>query len=369
MLQFTSPEKRQQRKALLTPAVNTDEEADEASSDMPPGLAVAPRPIQGDLRERMMLDPEVRQRVRIIKISAVVITSVLVIVVLGSVFHWWAGIGDALSGMVKKYSAGRVVAVDDSSVLEVKPEKTSGSVEKDPGPVTPTPPSTLPPPPPFKVEQPEQDDAGILKVVTAFLQAPTVDQRLDLVLSRTIVEPKAREFYKRHPDGPVPYESVESLGRDSAINTAYVFAVIMKDGEHRRLMVRKSIKKGYLVDWSSFVIYSEMEWGDFLSSRPQTPVLFRIMAGVSDVYRNDFLDPKKFLCLKISNPLNVQTPPLYAYAQRSSSLGHTLEFIMQRASGTSIPLMLKLKFPETAGASDQVWVDEFVGEGWVARIW
>ncbi len=87
MLQFTTQDKRQRRKALLTTAVDTGASAIPEAE--PAGLAVAPRVIQGDLRERMMLDPEVKQRVKIIKISVAVIILVLAVVVLGSVFHWW----------------------------------------------------------------------------------------------------------------------------------------------------------------------------------------------------------------------------------------------------------------------------------------
>lgn len=391
LLQLTGQQKSKRRKALLTPSVEAEGvpepvaaapgPASAAAADPtepPPGLAVAPRPIQGDLRDRMLADPEVRQRVKVIKISAVILGVVLLVVVLGSVFHWWGALGDAASRMNQ-----RRTSTDDSALATVPPVSptqkpalrepsldplpeaplTPAKVDPTPAPAAPTIPA------PFKVDKPSTEPDAILTTVKTFLEAPNADQRLKYVLSQKLVEPKFREYYKHHSDGPIPYETVESLGAGSGVGNALEFAVVMPDGERRRLVVRQSVKQGYLVDWPSFVIYSEMEWTDFVRERPQKPVLFRIMAQLTDVYEGEFADPSKFVCLKIVNPQDMRMPPLYAYAWRNTSLGHSIEFVMGKAAGGAVPLMLKLKFPEGGGLPNQVLIDEFVGEGWVARIW
>lgn len=380
LLQFTTTEKRQRRKALLMPSVDQDGGAGEASESLPPGLAVAPQPIQGDLRERMLADPEVRQRVKVIKISVAAITVILLLVILGSVFHWWSGIAGAVSGVVKQYNASRLASADDSGVdlkdpkalpRPVLPTETPSlrpPTEDIPKPATK--PITVPESPlnSFKQDDTPQEDAVIMKAVMSFLDAPNMNERLNFVLNRVTAETKMREYYKNHPDRPVPYDTVESLGRDTTLTNilAYAFAVTMKDGERRRLIVGRSKGHKYLVDWPSFVIYSEMDWGQFVSTRPTKSVSMRIMAQLTDVYRGDFVDPEKYLCLKIINPLDVHADPLFAYAHRTSSLGRKLEVIMRHSVGAALPLMLKLSFPEAGGGGDQVLVDEFLREGWVS---
>src|SRR3569623_1474117 len=79
LLQFTTQEQRQRRKALLMPSADPDGGAGDESEALPPGLAIAPQPIQGDLRERMLADPEVHQRVKVIKISVATISVILLV--------------------------------------------------------------------------------------------------------------------------------------------------------------------------------------------------------------------------------------------------------------------------------------------------
>jgi hypothetical protein len=356
LLQFTTQEKRQRRKALLMPA----QVAPEQEGEEPPGLAVTPMPIKGDIRDRMMADPEVRQRVRNVKASLFILGTIIAFVVLGSVFHWWSGMEEAVGHVVQEYNASRLTAADESEAQARADRKT-----------VPSSPITFP-----KNVVPHLDENAVradaeaqLKAVNAFLDAANVNERVNCVLNRKTAEPRMRLYYQKHPDGPIPHETVEKLGADSQDNAVLNFEVIQQDGARRRLIVRKSIKKGYLVDWPSFVIYSDMDWDDFLAARPQQPKLFRVMAGLGDVYRNSFIDPAKLICLRLVNPLDPHAPPLYAYAPRTTSVGHTLEFVMRRAAGSMVPVIVRLKYPDSGGDPNQVWVDDFVSEGWMTMSW
>jgi hypothetical protein len=42
---------------------------------------------------------------------------------------------------------------------------------------------------------------------------------------------------------------------------------------------------------------------------------------------------------------------------------------MRKAAGSPVPIMIKIRFPAESTSGDQVWVDEFVGEGWVSQGW
>jgi hypothetical protein len=351
MLQFTTQEKRQRRKALLMPT---------EAAETPSLEEVAPSAISGDLRERMMMDPEVRQRVKVIKISVAVIGAVLLIVVLGSVFHWWSSLASLVSDAFA-HSRGDGTAAQQSGATPRAPVVNSPPAKTENPPASGTKGAPV-------VVAPD-DEAAAIKIAVAFLKAADTNQRLGLILNVKTVEPKLRDYYLTHDPGPVPYENIESMGKDPALGGAFGFMVTLRSGERRRLVVRMSKKQAFLADWASFVIYSEMSWDDFLSARPQKPVMFRLWASAADQFGHGFADSEKLLCLKVTNPLNADSVPLYAYAPRSSSLGHSLEFVLRRAAGATVPLMLKLRFPQQDSSANQVWIDDFLGEGWVAQGW
>jgi len=382
MLQFTTQEKKQRRRALLTPTVA-------AGAGDEPHLEVVPQAIPGDMRDRMMLDPEVQQRVKVIKTSAWVIGAVLVVVVLGSVFHWWQGLANLVVGAPKPKE---VVSEEGTPAKLVRPTL--------PPPVFPKPTVAPPTPAPPVVPQmrlpdsneltsgpsaadskpvPKEeavtgtvggamdDEAQAAKVAWAFLKAPNLQERRNLILNILSVGPRLEEYYLTHDPGPVPFKEVESLGPDPVLREAYVFGVTLENGGRRRLVTRKSNKKGFLVDWGSFVLYSEMGWRDFISARPQKPLFFRVVATAAEASRGDFVDPDQAVCLKIMDPLSADSPPLYAYALRTTSPGKALEFVLRKAAGSPVPVMIKIRFPAESASGDQVWIDEFVGEGWVSQ--
>jgi len=213
------------------------------------------------------------------------------------------------------------------------------------------------------------DEAQAAKVAWAFLKAGSVQERRGYILNVMLVGPRMEEYYLTHDPGPVPFKEVEALGPDPLLREAYDFAVTLQNGERRRLVTRKSIKKVFLVDWGSFVLFSEMSWRDFISARPQKALLFRVVASPAEASRSNSVDAEQAVCLKIVDPLNADSPPLYAYALRKSGPGLSLEFVMRKAAGSPVPLMVKMRFPAQSTEGDEVWIDEFVGEGWVAQGW
>jgi hypothetical protein len=207
------------------------------------------------------------------------------------------------------------------------------------------------------------------KAAIAFLDASTVEERLTRVRDRQLVEKRMRSYYEREGDRPVVYERVEALEVDPAGPFTYSFNVILQAGARRKIMIGKSQSGEYLADWGSFVVYSEMTWDEFRVKRPQTSTLFRVLADRNELFGREFTDSQTYLCLRLLNPLDPSAPPIHGYASRNSSIGRTLSFVMQKGEQEPFPLMLKLSFPEHSESGHQVWITEFIGEGWIARNW
>jgi hypothetical protein len=66
------------------------------------------------------------------------------------------------------------------------------------------------------------------------------------------------------------------------------------------------------------------------------------------------------------DPREPDAPPIWGYATKESAVGLNLQHALQKSIGQSIPLIVTLKYPDNPATDDQVWVDEFVADGWVA---
>ena len=74
--------------------------------------------------------------------------------------------------------------------------------------------------------------------------------------------------------------------------------------------------------------------------------------------------------MKLTNPLNPASPPIYGYVGRDSALEKSLNLMLRLYTGEPYSVRLTLKHPaqaqSTTGRNDQVLIDQFVGEGWLS---
>ena len=208
-----------------------------------------------------------------------------------------------------------------------------------------------------------------MKAAIAFMNAATVEERLDRVRDRRMNEERIRSYYARQGDRPLAFERVEPLEVNAMGPFTYSFNVVLPDGARRKIMMGKAQSGDYMADWASFVIYSEMSWDEFRAKRPETPVMFRVLADREEMFGRQFNDPQGLLCIRMLNPLDPGAPPIYGYAAKSSPTARALAFVMDKNPGQPVPLMLKLSFPKDSATDYQVWITEFIGEGWIARNW
>lgn len=334
MLQFSGQDSTVKRKPLLTPSTKAEGEEEAENSFEPQVLAIDPR-------NRMRHDPEVRARASRLKWGAVILGAILLLVVMGNYLHWW-GAGQPHETASKKEEKVVYTPAVMPSQEEAPPVQTSPASIKS-----------------------EQQKA--LKAVTAFLNATTVEERLDLVRDRSRMEDLLRAYYAQKGDKPIPFKSIEPLEPESARATNFEFEVVLKDGSKRIATAGKTVAGTYLVDWGSLVLHSEMEWSEFMQARPTEPVFFRVLASEGDYFENEFDDPHTFGCLKLSDPRLSDSPPIYAYYAKGTTLGREIGFQIRSAFGREIPLILTLRFPQGSKSGNQVWVDERIAEGWVTR--
>ncbi len=361
ILQLTSRDGRKRRRALLT-VLRKEFDVENEDADALTGR-IESRPLVGDPRDRLINDPEIQGRIKRLKWGLVIFGSIIVFAV-GNYFHWWSGsanaivrIGQLLRGSTVPNSGGQSLP-DLLPTGEITVESRSSADEASRAPTPKLPAS------------PQLTDLKSAKnAVANFLAAKTIDERLGLVRDRSMNEKRMREYYALHGDGPVAYDRIET--RDVNLQGVFTcsFNVVLEDGTRREAMVGKAKSGKYLVDWASFVLYSEMDWSELRAKRPRTGVMFRFLVSSADFFSGEFSDSRGLLCLKLVNPAEPDSPTLYGYLQKSESLGRVLMGIMEKSHGQAQPLMLKIAYPENGAADNQVLITEFIGEGWIARNW
>ncbi len=330
--------------------------------------AYEPQVLDDEVHERMWFDPEVQVRLKWLRWGGGIMVGLLLLSVVADKMNWWtgasryfAGVTDKLLRTTENYqSAADANQLDRPGTIRSVPAFKAVPSTKAASATSIVPASDF---------APKTAKEFAIQTVTFFLRAPHLQERVKYVRQQELWGPRMREYYVRNGDGPVLFERVEAVDSDEKDDAHFAFSVLFPDGQRRKLVVGKSNGGEYLVDWASFVLYSEMDWDKFRSSRPANAMTFRVLAAPSDFFKNGFSDSRNLVCLKLSNPLNSAKPALYAYADRNSAVGRSLAFITQTFAGKAVPLILRLKYPSDAVNENQVIVSEFVGEGWVARSW
>lgn len=367
------PDKKapRRRRRLLSPDPEEwEKEPEKVVSEPQP---YEPQVMNDDVHERMLFDPEVQVRIKWLRWGGGILAGLLLFTIVADRMKWWTGVSQYFAGLTERVlrtaesyrSASEANKNEPYSLPKAKPvAKTSADskvasvkINSD-GLQFSSSDST-----------PKTNQEAALKTVELFLKAPSLQERVKYVRQQELWGPRMREYYVRYGDGPVRFDRVEAPDGVAQTETDFTFSVVLQDGQRRSMKVGKSNTGDFLVDWASFVIYSEMDWDKFRGRRPSELVTFRVLAMPSDYFVNGFSDSKKLVCLRLANPLNSAKPPLYAYADRNSAVGRSLAFIMQTYSGKAVPLILRLKYASQSGPENQVLIGEFVGEGWVARSW
>lgn len=136
-----------------------------------------------------------------------------------------------------------------------------------------------------------------------------------------------------------------------------------------RFAVYKSAGISLLVDWESWVGYSERSWASFLAERPREPTLFRVLSRQIPYYNGAFRDESEWKSFRFRSA--DEEHYVYAYAREGSAAARALFPPERREKDAAF--VVRIRFPDSpdgAGAEGdraiaQVVVEEVVCSGWV----
>ena len=188
-----------------------------------------------------------------------------------------------------------------------------------------------------------------------FLNAGTLDERKSFSRSLQRVEPLMDRYYETHNPGPIKYQSLANQQNSSSVKDYYIIGVTLEDLSMAYAILAIEQDR-FLIDWESFVGYSEMSLGKFQEDQPGKPTLFRLRVKPDDYYNFNFT-AEDYQCLHLSD-MN-QTTVIYGYVLKGQGPISSLQ------PGQEEFFTLRLRYPENPKTANQVIIDEVITSGWI----
>lgn len=365
MLQMAEKSTKTKRRALLMG--QNEAPASEPGKPAEAGLQLAPahppQVLPGDAFERMRMDPEVLQfRRRLITGGAIVGTAILLLIFISIRQRSNENkMREMLSLPAEKKAVPASTATQQADALP-PPVNSGNLVFRLPGSDGLKTATSLP------VRQNSHDNLAKLAagedVVRKFLEAADWRARALLVRNRLRAAPLMSIYYEKNADGPLAYDSLVEAAETSSHYTEHT---VVFEGGGRRLATVEHLAVGPRVDWESFVGAGEMAWSDFLAKKTSKPTLFRVIVSPAGHFENQFGDPSSLKCYSLRVISEPGAKVVYGYADKSSTMAHEIDYLLQESEDATVPLILRLKFPPDAPVDFQVWVHQLVQAGWVLK--
>jgi len=167
-----------------------------------------------------------------------------------------------------------------------------------------------------------------------------------------------RDWYRRKP---IVKATLQNFGAAAGIcPSGKLVSVGFEMGDFTpREMAFEQTAAGFLVDWESWVGWSELPWDQFGKLRPKEGKEFRVLAQRASYYNFGFAEGA-YHCYLLTSPDHERM--LYGYTRQGTPENDTLA--TEDASDT-VSWVLELRFPERAKSSNQVIISKVLAKGWV----
>lgn len=128
------------------------------------------------------------------------------------------------------------------------------------------------------------------------------------------------------------------------------------------VIIEETENGGILVDWESSVRYGELDWQDFLSTKPDHPTLFRVIASKPSATAEAQTQAGQEV-IELKHPAEQGT--VYAYFNRDDPQFHSLLEQLRLGNWTNVPLTLRLCYPGPTSSARSVRIASIEGKGWL----
>lgn len=216
---------------------------------------------------------------------------------------------------------------------------------------------------PTTIQDIESKRPKIEAAIRSFFAATDVDARLAFSRDPQRVRPLMTHYYSQHPQDRLEWQAlgwvlpVDELG----FRLGYAQA-IFANAEPVSLIIEETEDGEFRVDWESSVRYGELDWSEFVQTRPAAPKLFRVIASRPQ-HTPTAETPQGSEVLEIKHPS--EDDVIYAWFDRADPKFKPLLQQLQTGNWKDVPLTLRLCYPGPAGSGKSAQIADVEGKGWL----
>ncbi len=203
----------------------------------------------------------------------------------------------------------------------------------------------------------------IEQVVRKFFTAGSISEKAASSRDSERVRQLMEVYYQRNP---IQTGQWQGLGwimpmDEPGHRLAYV-QTLFRGSDPVCVVVEESAENDFRVDWESSVRYCEIDWKDFLSTRPEQPTLFRVIASKPTELTDSKTNSNQEV-VELKHPAEKGT--VYAYFNREDPQFHSLLEQLKLGNWTNVPLTLRICYPGPTASSRAVRIASIEGKGWI----
>ena len=205
------------------------------------------------------------------------------------------------------------------------------------------------------------DEAQVKRMedfLTTWYDADSIDKRLALVRPTEDIKEKMTRYYEKYPPAMVNLKSLEAV--TELVNLPGYLAVNCETSDYKsHVGIVEYSEDSILLDWESYVVYSEKTWSELATQKPTEPVRVRVYAKAGHYYNNHFGDERKWRAVSLENPN--EEGIIYGYVEINSA---NEQRIFNFGNTDSQPLILEIYYPPNAESTNQVYIGKVIQDGW-----
>lgn len=203
--------------------------------------------------------------------------------------------------------------------------------------------------------------AQLEEFLTGMYAAKTVNEMLPYVRPVENIREKMVKFYKGETLSQSPFKEL-NFAQNTLDYPGYLTFRSQTQDYINHVGILKYAKDEILLDWESFVAYSDMSWQELAEKKPTDSVRVRVTAKRAFYYNEEFTDEAKWQAVSLISPNEVDA--IYGYVQKGSA---TSQRLFNFGLSDDRKVVLDVYFAEGAKKGNQVFIDRVVQQGWVVK--
>lgn len=201
--------------------------------------------------------------------------------------------------------------------------------------------------------------------IEAFFRVTSVEDLLPLLRPMEGLEEKVRQYYAKQPLPDALYDGMEKPSSTLLANGTCLQIQIRRKDQTTRLMTLFKPADRFLVDWESWVVWSEMDYHTLTQKKPLKPTEVRVTVETESYYNYDFPSSSENEWQSYRLIFDGDDRVLHGYVQRGSAVHQAVALA---SDVLSRPMLLRIRYRDEDSHHTQVLIESVAADSWVKGL-